>query len=376
MKTVCCVMVMLYAAVAASWGAADKGAADTSTRVAEGAVLPVKAVQAEPRAPIYYLDVPGVVRAHRETVLSFRIPGLITDFPIDVGQTVAQGDMVAQLDLTHFQNEHELAKLAAERAGELQTDSQDDYDRMRELLAKQAVSRQDYQNAHTAAMTASAEQQIAEKRVAEAQRELGHATLRAPYSGIIASKSAQVFQTVSAGQPIVLLMDPTSMLFRVQLPTSLRYETTNFTSYQCVFKALGGQTIPATLNGIGPNALPPLRTFPLTVRLDLSDGVNIMPGTGGNLRIGVDQSSQSTRILVPSTAVVSDHEGHPRIWVVDRKSETVQPRNIQIAGLHEGQIAIEDGIQPGEWVVTAGQSRLTAGQRVRIVTPITGTDLQ
>ncbi|MFO7985176.1 MAG: efflux RND transporter periplasmic adaptor subunit [Desulfatiglandaceae bacterium] len=343
-----------------------KGAASLT---GHGHVLPVKAVQATRTPHSYHLKFPGVVRAAVESDLSFRVPGLIVALPINIGQVVKKGDLIARLDMSDYQDAVDQARDDRDRAKARLQDEQKHYARVRKLWADQDVSTSQLDAARTAARTAEEELRIASKRLSEAKRRLNHAELVAPYDGIIADKHVHAFQRVGVGQSVALLVDPSSTQLRAQLPTSLIPKKGRFTQFQCSFPGLGDLTLKAKLEGIGPSALPPIRTFPITVTLSPPADLPILPGTEGILNITVTNPHPPDEVFVPASAIVGAPKGKSRVWVVDRKSGKVRPQPVVIEGLHNGKIACKSGVQAGEWVITAGHSRLTPGLEVHIVKP-------
>ena len=341
--------------------------------IGESAVLPVKAVEVKQAPPSFELNLPGVVQANVESTLSFRVPGTITEFPVKIGQEMRKGDLIARLDATHYENAVAQAEASRQEALANQQDASAQYGRVRKLWADQDMSTSQMDEARTSARTASQQVKIAGKQLAEARRELANSTLSAPYDGTVANKQVLNYQTVQAGQPVVLFVDTSSMQLRAQLPSSMLWEKDHFSDYKCVFPSLGGLTVDAQLKGIGPSALPPHRTYPVTVVITPPEGTPILPGTEGILRITVTNPGQADYTLVPATAVTSDHKGQSRIWTVDTKTGEAQPRPVEIEALHDGQIALRSGVQAGEWVITAGQNRLTPGRKVKIVKQ-TGTN--
>lgn len=334
-------------------------------------VLPVKAVQVvKPQGP-QTIEYPGLVKANVQSELSFRVPGLVDELPVKVGQRVKKGDLIAQLDEIHYQNAYEQALSACNKAQAQSENAQNEYKRMQEVWSDKDLSVQKLQDAKTAAKAAGEALRIAEKELDEAERQLAYTKLKAPYEGIIARKDIQFYQHVDAGQTVVMLVDPTNMLFRVQLPTILLPEVQRFEKYQCRFAELGDLTLDAQLHGIGPSALPPVRTFPLTVHLEAKPDHPIMPGTEGLLQITLKEKKDGGFLLVPTQAVVGDHTGQPRVWTVEKSGGKAQPRNVTVEGIHDGRVALKSGVKAGEWVITAGQHKLRPGQQVKIVTPFT-----
>jgi RND family efflux transporter MFP subunit len=351
---------------------AKKGSATNATQKPQKP-LPVKAVQVKKADGKQHLDYPGVVLTDNQSELSFRVSGMVEEIPIKVGQVLKKGQLIARLDNDHFLNAREQARAAKRQAKVRMQDARSEYQRLVNLLSHRDISKQKLQDSKTQAKTAEENFHIAQKRLAEAERQLGYTTLKAPFDGIVASKKIHAFQTVRAGEPIALMVDSSDLLFRVQLPTSLLSRRDDFQKFECIFPALSGLKLEARLHGIGPSALPPMRTFPLTVELDPGPKHPIMPGTEGILRITAAPHASKSRILVPASAVIGDHKGNPKVWVANPKSGLAHKRSVKLGGLREGKMSVESGLSPGEWVITAGQTHLSPGQKIKIVKPISGS---
>ena len=368
-------LAMLMGVGLLSWGGCKKDQSKEKTKgpashAGPGGLLPVKAEQAARIPRTYHLKFPGMVQAAVESTLSFRVPGLIVALPINIGQAVKKGDLIARLDMSDYQDAVDQARDDRARALARLQDEQKHYARVRKLWADQDVSTSQLDAARTAARTAEEELRIAVQRLSEAKRRLDHAKLSAPYDGIIADKHVHAFQRVGVGQSVALLVDPSSTQLRAQLPTSLIPKKDQFTQYECIFPGLGDLSLKAKLKGIGPSALPPIRTFPITVILSPPADMPILPGTEGVLNITVTDPHPPDEVFVPASAVVSTPKGESQVWVVDRKSGKARPHPVVIKGLHNGKIACKSGVQAGQWVITAGHSRLTPGLEVHIVAPL------
>ncbi|MGE5511362.1 MAG: hypothetical protein ACM31O_08950 [Bacteroidota bacterium] len=71
-------------------------------------------------------------------------------------------------------------------------------------------------------------------------------------------------------------------------------------------------------------------------------------------------------IDVPASALTKFND-QPAVWVVDRSSQMVSLRNIGVLRYDQASVAISDGLEAGEIVVTAGVQVLHPGQKVRLL---------
>ncbi len=209
-------------------------------------------------APANQLTLSGNIEAH-ESLISFKVQGRIVDLPIEEGQQVEQGALLARLEDADFKQkvkideagvavrESDLAlTLAGTREQEVKAshqsvvDAQADFaqkkadnDRAQQLFGKDEISAQDRELAATAlkrsgANLAAMQQRynearegsrkediaIARANLAQANANLGlsridetYTTLRAPAAGVITVRQAELGEVVAPGSPVVTLAD-------------------------------------------------------------------------------------------------------------------------------------------------------------------------
>jgi multidrug efflux system membrane fusion protein len=343
--------------------ASEKG---KPTGTGEKDIIPVKAVQITPLSDTFIRRLPATVMTEVETRLAFRVSGRISNLPAEVGQLVKQGDLISLLDLRDFTDEEEEAKAALEQAQARRKDAGLHLKRIEKLWADQDVDISQLDKARADARAMGDQVKMQKRQWYEARRRLSYTRLEAPYTGIVARKEVNLYDTVTAGQPVVLFVDLSLLKARAQLSPSLMPEHARFVKYNLVIPALNGLRLPATLQGIGPRALPKANTFPITVTIQTGPESNLRPGMNGLLEITVKRATEQSFIQIPLSALSTAPNGNTRVWVVEEKS-TVQPRQVTTGGLTEKGIEIKSGLSAGEWVVTAGLRLLKPGKRVLIL---------
>jgi RND family efflux transporter MFP subunit len=349
---------------------ADAVADDSSKRAAPAGketVIPVKALQVKPVSKTFMRRLPATLMTMVETRVAFRVSGRITDLPVAVGQVVKKGELIALLDAKDFKDTAGQAEAALAQAAARQKDEGLHLSRMQKLWANQDVDISQLDKARADARGTEDQVKIQKKQLSDARRRLSYARLTAPFTGIVAQKKVNDFDTVSAGQTVVLFVDLSRLKARAQLSPSLMPEHNRFETYALVIPALNDMRLPATLEGIGPSALSPANTYPITVIFQAGPGTDLRPGMNGLLEITVKRRVDDRTIQIPLSAVSSDPTGNSRVWVVDQKKGTVQDRKVELGNLTAKGIEVKKGLQTGEWVVTAGVRKLRDGQRVLIL---------
>jgi multidrug efflux pump subunit AcrA (membrane-fusion protein) len=109
----------------------------------------------------------------------------------------------------------------------------------------------------------------------------------------------------------------------------------------------------------------------VTLMMEQPEGVRILAGMAGRatgeLNLPKEMVEQEG-LTVPPSAVFSPDTGEASyVWVVDEQSNTVHRREVEAMTLSDSGVVVEQGLKPGEWVVTAGVNYLKEGQEVRIL---------
>ncbi|KAF1014722.1 MAG: Multidrug resistance protein MdtA [Stenotrophomonas maltophilia] len=134
---------------------------------------------------------PGEVRARQESPIAFRVGGNLVKRPVDAGQRVHKGQVLAELDVADFslQARAAQAQLAAAEAGFVR--ARDDQKRYETLAAQQLVSRSSLDQQTAALKAAQGQVNAARANWDVLKNQAGYAELRAPADGVIASREAE-----------------------------------------------------------------------------------------------------------------------------------------------------------------------------------------
>jgi len=109
--------------------------------------------------------------------------------------------------------------------------------------------------------------------------------------------------------------------------------------------------------------------FPVVVRLK-----NDVPGLNAGMAAEVSLELPlvaGAGYLVPLSVVApegaKDVQGIVSVFVYDTGSSSVQKRKVTVSGIRDNQLAVTEGLQPGDLVASAGVSYLTDGQKVKLL---------
>jgi RND family efflux transporter MFP subunit len=319
-------------------------------------VRPVKimTVQAGTASSSYAL--PGTVRAAKRTELSFKVSGPLVALPVEEGQHVKKGELVAQIQKRDFQTALDEAK-----ARNLEAEKQ--FRRYKELYAKKQVSRADYDSYRAA-------RDVARAQLEEARNQLGDTTLTAPFDGVISKRFVENFQKVQAKEPIVNLQDITRIEILINVPELLMaaVRTGNKPDVKASFESIPGKKYPLTVKEYSTQADPATQTYQVVLVMDQPKEATILPGMTAMVTAqgGEDVDSTTQSVIIPAIAVMDAPGNEPFVWLLDKDQTTVHKVLVSI-GRMEGSanIFIKEGLKGGDTVIIAGITQLEEGMKVR-----------
>lgn len=328
----------------------SQGAATVSVRVA-----PVTAGETV-EAPLRFA---GVVRAVQRATLTFQVSGTLRERPVELGQSVNPGQLLARLYNPALQPARDSA---AARLRELETrfdQAQREWQRASRLHERGVVSEQELEQLAARRDALRAGMATAEAELAEASRLLEESVLRAPFAGQVEALPVEPDEFVSAGQPVVRLASPSGLEVEVRLPAYL------------LDRVAPGQSLPVWL--VRQRDVEPWQGTVVevargsAVRGELHPVLVSLPPasmeTGAPVEVGI-MPERNDGVSVPLLAVIRDANGAAVYRVRDSVVERVPVTVDRVMG--ERAILANSPLTSGEQVVYAGMSRLVDGDRVEI----------
>lgn len=335
-------------------------------------IRPVKAIQVqESSASADQINFPGTLRAFKRADLSFRVDGTVVKRDIIVGQKVKKEETLIQLD----PREYELALQKAQGTLVSTQAKLDfagrDFDRMTKIYEKDpgAISVNLLDRKKETKNQLIAELSVAKSDLDKASDDLSYTVLKAPFDGIIAAIYVENHEQVRAKQTAVRVLDTADREMEINVPEkymSRLLEGKDKLKFQVYLDAFPDKIFPATVNEIGTEASSTTQTYPIVLTLhDIPLDLSLLAGMSG--KAVVQQARMQMSIKVPKSATFSDNLNNVYVWVFDPGSQTVHKQKVRLEQNQKGDLAsIQEGLKPGQWVVTAGTSFLSDGQKVKL----------
>lgn len=308
------------------------------------------------------LEYAGEVKARVESRLAFRVGGKLTDRPVEAGQRVKVGQLLAQLDPQDLKLAADAARAQWAAARTNRDLAAADFKRYKALREQNFISGAELERRDSVLQAAQAQLEQAQAQLATQGNQAGYAALRADVSGVVTAVLAERGQVVAAGSPVlqiaqdgardVVFAVPEDKVAAIKLGSEVQVRV---------------WSVPGTLKGrvreVAASADPITRTFAVKVAMpaedDLALGSTVSVLPSGLQHVGVPV------IKLPTSALRQEGQS-TAVWVLDTASMTVKSQVVQIATADGNDVVVAGGLQPGMQVVVAGVHVLAAGQKVSI----------
>ena len=295
---------------------------------------------------------PGKIRAASDVNLAFRVSGTILRVPVKEGAHVKKGDLLAEIDPRDYEIQLSATEAEYNRI-------KGEAERIIELYKRGSVSRNEYDKAVYGLQQISAKYDAHKNALADTR-------LTAPFDGYVQKRYYDKDETVSAGMPVVSLINTALPEVEINIPATDYVKRDLFGSFSCKTDIYPDREFPLELVGIARKAnLNQL--YNMRLRLKEAVGKEI-PAPGMTAIVTIRYKSQESEMTrIPLSALFGQEETSS-VWVYDPHSGTVSKRDVTPLKLMlDGTVVLSGGLKAGEKVVTAGIHSLSDGQPVRLL---------
>ena len=329
------------------------------------------------------MDVPvvshltGRANSTRKAEVRPQVGGILQKRLFKEGSTVNKDDQLYQIDPSVYEANvaSAQANLSSARATEHSTKLK--AERYRSLLEKKAVSKQDYDDAQAAYLTAKAAVESAQAALRTANINLNYTKVYAPISGTISRSNVTEGALVSAGQasPLTTIqqLDPiyVDLGQTVEEHLQLRQKMS-----EGVLQTKNGKTT-VDIYFTNGTKYPLQGTLEFAeVSVDESTGMVIVRALVPNpdhillpgmfLRGDINEGVTPDATIVLASGVQREASGVTYVYKVD-ENNTVQRVNVKVGPQYENYFVINEGVEPGDKVITSNFQKIRPGAPVQIV---------
>lgn len=400
-----------------------------------GAAVPAGAQSDQPAVPVAVAPVVrrevaadqnfiGTVMPLRTSTVGSAVEERVVEFPVNEGDYVAKGDVLARLrtrtleiqleaaraelemrkqELAELENGtrpeeieqgrarlgrarslRDITQIRSRRALNLRQTGSASAEELEDALAEADQAEQAYQEARAAldlliqgpraeqVARARAQVLVQEEEIRRLEDMVANHTIVAPFDGYVVAEHTEVGQWVALGDPIVDLVELDTVEVSVPVLEDYVQNLTVGTPAIVELGALPGERFQGKVSSIVPQAEVRSRSFPVKVRVanQQRDGVLLLKaGMFARVKLPVESVEA---LMVPKDALVLGGPS-PVVFVVDPDPEnprygTVRQVAVRSGIADESLVQVEGPIEEGQRVVVQGNERLRPGQRVEVIT--------
>ena len=314
---------------------------------------PVRVQQASQGPAVPPIDTNGMVVNKHELRLSFKMGGVVRRIHVQEGDTVKQGQRLAEIELTEVSAQVEQARQMADKSAR-------DLKRGENLYADQVISLEQLQDLRTQAA-------MAEASYKSAQFNLGYSVITAPRDGVVLRKLVEERELVPAGTPVLVFGESTrGFVVRAALADREIVNVKLGDKGEIRMDAFPGQPLTGTVVEVASAADERSGMFSIEVSFD-TPPPRLVSGLVARLRLE-PQTSAPPLTYVPIAALVEGDGDRASVFVIDasKPQAIASKRDVRVAFITAESIALESGLAAGEAVVTDGALFLENGEAVEI----------
>ena len=347
----------------------------------------VSVVTITPRTVNQVFEFAGEVEAANRVEVRSNVTGLILARPYREGSEVRAGDLLFKIEPTIYDAAWRSAKASLAQAEARAVNAKRNADRLRPLLADNAVARQDVDNAENELAQAEAGVEAARAEVDRTHKDLSDTDVRAQISGragraalLVGARvtgSADLLTTIDALDPVYVNFQPSAqqlLSWRRNARANRQLQPGGSVRIEAILP--DGSLLPRTgqINYVDPVVASATGTQQFRAQFTNADRL-LVPGQF--IRVRVQGLARDSAIVVPQRAVLQSM-GRQVVYVVGA-GDSVSAREVQATGWSGDQWLIERGLAAGDRVIVDGVQKVGPGRMVKPVplvdTTATGTSL-
>lgn len=329
-------------------GCSSSTPSETSTPQV-GQAIPVSLVPLQSSPLSTSITGSGTFSTKDETLLSFKLGGIVAKVLVEEGDAVKAGQIVASLDLTEIQAGVRQSKLAYEKALR-------DHQRAARLYTDSVATLEQFENSKTAL-------EIAEQQLNTANFNLAQSQIRATKNGFVLKKFVNPGQLVGSGTPILQINGAASGAWVLKVTLSdQQWSSIQMGDQAELTPAASSEWIPAKVTQKSQSADPVTGTYWVEVSPESTKEISLASGMFGKARIQPSQTVQGWEVPFESILDANGESGF--VFVVDgQKAKKVK---VQLGKITPNSIQVLSGLENYKSLIVSGSAYLSDGSTIQV----------
>ena len=315
---------------------------------APGQVIPVSLQDLKATSFSAPIQSSGTFTTKDETLLSFKVGGIVEKIWVQEGDAIKAGQVLASLDLTEIQAGVSQAKLAYEKALR-------DQQRATKLYQDSVATLEQFENSKTAL-------DIAEQQLKTANFNLSQSQIRAAKNGFVLKKFVNAGQLVGSGTPILQVNGASSSTWVFQATVSdQQWSILNLEDQAEIFPASGSTSARGKVIRKSQAADPMTGSYWVEIALEAVEGLSLASGMFGQASIQPTTTVQGWEIPFES---LLDAQGDSGYVFVTADGKTAKKIKVKVGKISPNAVQILSGLENYRSLIVSGSAYLSDGSTI------------
>ena len=297
------------------------------------------------------LNLPGMVEPWESLNILAEVRGMVEEVLVEEGDHVKQGDLIARLDTSDYENTINSTRASYNLA-------LTNLKRLSGLHEQEIIAQAEYDSIKAEAASLEADLAIAEMQ-------LKRCYIRSSISGIVNVLPAQNGLYLAVGDPVATVLDIDRVKVIVGIPETDVDAVRKIDRFEVIIEALHEKKISGSKNFLAVAPESQAQVYRLELEVGNKSG-EILPGMFARVEIIKNEFPEA--LIIPLYAVISRDNKH---YVFLEEGNVAKLQEVSLGILDGWQIQITGGLAPGQRVIVVGQRSVDADQKLNVVKKVT-----
>ncbi|MBV7529505.1 efflux RND transporter periplasmic adaptor subunit [Chitinophaga sp. sic0106] len=311
---------------------------------------------------------PATLTANNIVEIRADVTGFLDAIKVPDGADVQKGEVLYEIERSRYTAALDQSAATRQQAEADLAQKERDYERYKNLLEHDAISKQTVDQAYTAMLTAKANLAAAQAAVARAGTDVNHSLIKAPVSGKIGIVLIKVGDIVNAGQTLINTVVNEQPMFvdfdvsqsRVQEFTKLKVNPGDIKFH---LQFTNGERYNETGELITINNTVDQATGTVKVRLQFANKDRLLT-SGMSLVVIMEYNTAPTQVAIPAKAIIQNLS-ETSVMLIN-KDNVIQQKGIDPGPQADTMLLIRSGLNVGDRIVVDGLQKVRPGDTVNI----------
>jgi len=292
-----------------------------------------------------------------QTTVKSKVPGEVKRVLVREGETVAAGQLLAQIDTEDLRARLDARVAALEEARARLSIAEKNRANSLQLLGQKFISQNAFDTTQSTFEAGAASMKSEEAQVRIARKAMDDAAVRAPFAGIVARRMAHAGETVGVDGALFTLVDLGRMEIEAPAPAAEIPSIRVGQAASFRVDGFGERAFEGRVERINPVADPGSRAITLYISVANRDGT-LKGGMFAKGQIVLDRTVQSA--VVPASAI-REEAGQAYVFTIEGGKIAKRAVKVGFTEPQQGMVEVQSGLEKGLNVVNARVTGLKAG---------------